>query len=253
MTSIFQPRLLDGKTVFVTGGSSGIGLRIAERFAEHSACVMLVARNQEKLDSAKASIEANRGIVGAVAVDPFAHRNYPLYGFTGPRLRDNALLVALLMEELAGPAREDASAAYTAGLFRSLGKLALATIADEHAPVVPFQSASTSSLVAWEKFTFGLPGNQATAIILQEWRFPGPVTQAIEEHYAPAGHAPGLARLLNLAASLAEQLGHGLPGESACWLDQLGSDHLPGIGPRQLQRASERAVAAFDRINRALG
>lgn len=191
-------------------------------------------------------------LVGAVAVDPFAHRNYPLYGFTGPRLRDNALIVALLMEELAGPAREDASAAYTAGLFRSLGKLAMATIADEHAPVAPLQSASASSLVAWEKFTFGLSGNQATAIILHEWRFPGPVMQAIEEHYAPTGHGYPLARLLNLAAGLAEQLGHSLPGESACWIDPNGSDHPPGIGPRHLQRATERAVAAFDRLSRAL-
>lgn len=69
MTSIFHPQLLEGKTVFVTGGSSGIGLRIAERFTEHGARVMLAARSQDKLDSAKASIKAKGGVAGAVAMD----------------------------------------------------------------------------------------------------------------------------------------------------------------------------------------
>lgn len=69
MSSIFQPRLLEGKTAFITGGSSGIGLRIAERFAEHGARVMLAARNQDKLDSARAGIEGRGGVVGTVAID----------------------------------------------------------------------------------------------------------------------------------------------------------------------------------------
>src|SRR5688572_27574129 len=69
MASIFQPRLLEGKTAFITGGSSGIGLRIAERFAEHGARVMLAARNQDKLDSARASIEGCGGVVGTVSID----------------------------------------------------------------------------------------------------------------------------------------------------------------------------------------
>ena len=52
--SIFRDHLLKGKTAIVTGGGSGIGQRMAERFAEHGAKVMLVGRKQEKLDAAAA-------------------------------------------------------------------------------------------------------------------------------------------------------------------------------------------------------
>lgn len=192
-------------------------------------------------------------LVGAVAVDHFSLRHYPLFGFTGPRLRDNAILVALLMEELAAHAREDSAAAYSAGLFRSIGKLALAKIADEYAPVASFQPADGLSLLGWEKQTFGLASNQATAAILKEWHFPGVVSQAIEEHYDPVVHRHPMACLLNLAAALADKLGHGLPGESSYWLDPAGPAGISGLGPRRIERATERAVAAFDRINQAMG
>jgi len=192
-------------------------------------------------------------LIGAVAVDHFSLRNYPLYGFTGPQLRDNAIFVALLMEELALSAKEDPSSAYSAGLFRSIGKLALATIADEHAPAAPFRPTDTLALVGWEKHTFGLASNQATAAILQEWHFPGAVAQAIAEHYNPVASSQPLAGLLNLAAQLAAQRGHGLPGESAYWLDPAGLARMGGLNPRQIDRATDRAAIAFDRINRALG
>lgn len=192
-------------------------------------------------------------LVGAVAVDHFSLRHYPLYGFAGPRLRDNAILVALLMEELAPRTHADPAAAYAAGLFRSIGKLALAKIADEHAPIAPFKRSEILTLVAWEKHTFGLTSNQATASILKEWNFPDVVVQAINEHYAPDASVRPLAGLLNLAAYLADKLGHGLSGESAYWLDPAGSACASGLGPRHLERATERAVTAFDRINRTLG
>lgn len=57
-TDIFKDNLLDGKNVFITGASSGINKGIAERFAEHGANIVVIARNEEKLDSACTDISA---------------------------------------------------------------------------------------------------------------------------------------------------------------------------------------------------
>jgi len=69
MASVFREHLLRGKAAFITGGGSGINLRIAERLAEHGAGVALLGRTQEKLDRAAESIRAAGGKALAVAGD----------------------------------------------------------------------------------------------------------------------------------------------------------------------------------------
>lgn len=69
MKNIFQDRLLEGKTAFLTGGGSGIGLRMAERFAQHGAKVMLAGRRQEILDSAAETINSAGGTAATAALD----------------------------------------------------------------------------------------------------------------------------------------------------------------------------------------
>lgn len=66
---IFREHLLKGKTAVVTGGGSGIGQRMAERFAEHGARVMLIGRKQEKLDAAAEGIRARGGVAATHATD----------------------------------------------------------------------------------------------------------------------------------------------------------------------------------------
>jgi 3-dehydrosphinganine reductase len=63
----------DGKLVFITGGSSGIGLALAKQFALRGANVWIAARHIDLLDQAKLEIEPfrkNQGqIIGAVQLD----------------------------------------------------------------------------------------------------------------------------------------------------------------------------------------
>ena len=56
---------LEGKTALVTGGTSGIGLATAQRFAAEGAHVVITGRKQETLDQAVATI--GHGAVGVRA------------------------------------------------------------------------------------------------------------------------------------------------------------------------------------------
>jgi NAD(P)-dependent dehydrogenase (short-subunit alcohol dehydrogenase family) len=69
MTDVFRDRLLAGKVAVITGGGSGINLRIAQRFAEHGAKVALIGRTQEKLDAAALGITEGGGEAAGFAAD----------------------------------------------------------------------------------------------------------------------------------------------------------------------------------------
>jgi NAD(P)-dependent dehydrogenase (short-subunit alcohol dehydrogenase family) len=61
----FRDNLLDGKVAFVAGGTSGINLGIAKRFAQLGAQVAVVGRNPEK--AANAAAEIGEGTLGLSA------------------------------------------------------------------------------------------------------------------------------------------------------------------------------------------
>src|SRR6202040_2060055 len=71
---------LAGRTAVITGGSKGIGLAIATRFAASGADVAIVARGREALDDAVKTIGANGrrvvGIQGDVALAADVKRAY---------------------------------------------------------------------------------------------------------------------------------------------------------------------------------
>lgn len=57
---------IKGRHVFITGGSSGIGLALAHQAASEGARVSILARNQDKLEEAQHSIRLSTGLDVAI-------------------------------------------------------------------------------------------------------------------------------------------------------------------------------------------
>lgn len=188
-------------------------------------------------------------LAGFAAIAQVADANLVRYRITGPALRENSLLTALVMEQLARPAGVDPRAAYTAGLLRSIGKIALDRLTSDHA--YDGGSGIRGALGEWEIGFIGLSNCEAAAIILEEWRFPDATIIAIRDHYIPeAGEA--IARLLNLAAGAAERSGHALPGESGYWTTTPENLAAAGVSQEDLDEATRVALAHFGTVRAAL-
>jgi NAD(P)-dependent dehydrogenase (short-subunit alcohol dehydrogenase family) len=69
VTECFAKDLYKGKTVFVTGGGSGINLGVARNFAALGANIGICGRTQEKLDAAAEELRALGAKVCPVAAD----------------------------------------------------------------------------------------------------------------------------------------------------------------------------------------
>jgi len=192
-------------------------------------------------------------LVGVVAAAHLAEQRLDLYGIAGARLRENALFVAVIMEELAGIAGEDPRSSYTVGLLRSLGKMALCRLAGENPAAPAFAGSGETDLEAWEQKTFGVSNCEVAGRILQHWRLPHETVEAIRHHYRPARRQNPVIHLLNLAAGSAEHRCYGLPGEEAFWKFLPENFEKAGVDPRKFQAITERAQRTYQRLHSAVG
>ena len=56
--------MLEDKVIYITGGSSGIGLSIAEHCLKNNAQVVITGRNEERLEKAKKTLnEFSAGVI----------------------------------------------------------------------------------------------------------------------------------------------------------------------------------------------
>jgi len=192
-------------------------------------------------------------LTGFIAVAQISESSLPFYGVTGAQFRENSLLTALLMEEIAMAAGMDSQGAYTAGLLRSIGKIALNRLAVQAGDPANYDEGGTGPLAKWEGQTIGLNNGEAAAEILREWRFPAQLIAAIADHYDPSATEPALAALLNLAAGAAERCGHGLPGEYYYWVRLPERLALLGLDESLFEEATHRALEKFGPIRAAVG
>lgn len=190
-------------------------------------------------------------LIGAIAASRMADGALTVYGIEALRFRENALFVALVMEELAESAGADARAAYTMGLLRSIGKVALDRHSRACEPATRLDERS-STLLDWERSQWGTTSAEVGARILAQWRFPSDTIEAVRDHYAPSARSVDMAHLLNVAAGAADLRGFALPGEETYWHFTPESFARTGVDEGKLVWVGERAFQTLRRIDAAL-
>lgn len=163
-------------------------------------------------------------LIGAAALRQLSDQDLPFYGVTGTQIRQNSLLTAMLVELLAPVAGVCAHAAYTAGLLRGVGRIALDRLAQAREVQAEWMDGTEVNV---EEALFGMTAAQASAMLLEEWNFPDETVRAIREH-TDWRTEDRLAGILNLAAGLVHQSGYEMPGEERWWNGD--SERLSGLG-----------------------
>ena len=139
------------------------------------------------------------------------------YCIPAGRLWENAVAVGALASAFATRVTGNGGGAYSAGLMRNLGKIIL----NNHTAAVPYPGEEAQpDVFAWEKAQHDITSPEATAMLMDHWRFPFDITGAVCTHTHPdtAGEFTAGAANLNLACSYAAEWGCALPGEgSALW------------------------------------
>lgn len=99
VTAVFAKRLFAEKTVFVTGGGSGINLGIAKNFAALGARIAICGRSQERLDGAAAELRDAGASVFTAALDV---RDYPALETAVARCKEQLGAIDVLVCGAAG-------------------------------------------------------------------------------------------------------------------------------------------------------
>ena len=192
-------------------------------------------------------------IVGFATAAQVVQQHLGFYGVSAAQFRENALLTALIMERLANLVGLDARSAYTAGLLRSIGKVALNRLGASREGLDSYEDDGHGPLLEWEANRCGIDNAQVAMLVLEEWRFPMSTVQAVGAHYAPVESSLPLAKLLNVAASAAERCGHGWPGEWSYW--EAEAKWLEGfsLGEDEVLESIREALEAFGPVRAAVG
>jgi HD-like signal output (HDOD) protein len=158
-------------------------------------------------------------VVGLTVASQIVSADLHFYGYKAERLWENFLCSALAMESVAQCVGLNPRSAYTIGLMRSIGKIALDRLAAESRPHPKPYAQGAEPLTKWEVRIFGCDSAAIGAVLLKGWNFAGETAAAVRQHYRPELEPIGSISsfALNIAGRITEELGCGLPGEESYW------------------------------------
>lgn len=193
-------------------------------------------------------------LIGYMAGSQLVDQALKHYGIGAAQLREHMLRTAFVSEQLALECGLDGRMAYTAGLLRSIGLFVCDRLAENYDAVVAFRAGQDRDYLSWEGRLFGIGNCDVAALVLEEWKFPQEIIDAVRRHYDPVGDEKDerFACLLNLACSQVALQGYGLPGEAVHWAAPQAKLDALGLNDRRFRSAEAHASNAFTGFHRLL-
>ncbi len=192
-------------------------------------------------------------LAGLAAVVEIADCDVPLYGMSAAQFRENALFAALIVERLASRAEVHPGEAYAAGLLRAVGKIALDRVMRGPAMRAAYSPREHGPVAEWERDELGITSCEAAAMVLENWRFPRSVVDAIRHQYVGVDGGGRLGFILHSALSAVDCAGVGLPGEQWYWSGVSEKLAAAGCGEAVFHEAVETAREEFAVVRGLLG
>jgi putative nucleotidyltransferase with HDIG domain len=124
-------------------------------------------------------------------------------------LLDHSIAAATAAQLLARDLGEDDNLAFTATLLHDIGKIVIAAVSDSFYSSAQTIQRTETELLSVEERVLGVTHAEVGGQLLQRWRFPENLIQAIRFHHRPVA-APNhqrLAGLLHLGNAVAYELG----------------------------------------------
>ncbi|MBC7368065.1 MAG: HDOD domain-containing protein [Undibacterium sp.] len=183
-------------------------------------------------------------LVGLAATHQVCQRDLVAYRLKAGRMWENAVATAAAAEVFALPAGIDPGLAYATGLLRAIGRVIIDAVACEK--VYPGE-AEWPLVSDWERATFGITSTEVTAVLLEHWRFPAELVDAVRVHHEPFSEPASnvSACVLNLACGVSARFGLDLPGEVGHWQRSEAKLTLAGVTETMIEDCTEKAWAHY--------
>jgi len=179
-------------------------------------------------------------LIGLAATQQVCQRDLPTYRLKASRLWENAVATAAANEVLALPAGIDPGLAYATGLLRNIGRVVIDAVSAGRC----YPGEAEWPLVSeWERTIFGMTSTEVTALLLDHWRFPAELVDAVRAHHEPFSEPASNvgACVLNLACGVSARFGLDLPGETGHWQRTEAKLTLANVTEPILEDCTEKA------------
>jgi len=176
-------------------------------------------------------------------------------GLDGSQLWKHSLTTAFACKFIADDIEADSNLSFTAGLLHDIGRVVLAQAKGaEYAKLYDEAVSARANVTEREKAAYGFSHADVGAGLMESWKLPALLVQAVRFHHQPAsgGSAKKMAASICVGNALAHQFEHPADNLDGANPEMKGALEILGLGDRHLELYDQQMQENWDFVNRLI-